>query len=136
MPMGIPVRAGLPSAAAWAYERQWVMRDEREGMGSFRSSRIRSTMILDIHVHISAMSAGHGWMSRRLLESLPFRFMRWRLGLKGEDEATERALEARLAATIAESGVDAAVILAFDAVHDRDGRRDEPNTHLYVTNDY
>src|SRR5690606_1283084 len=30
----------------------------------------------------------------------------------------------------------AAVILAFDAVHDRDGRRDEPNTHLYVTNDY
>jgi predicted TIM-barrel fold metal-dependent hydrolase len=32
--------------------------------------------------------------------------------------------------------LDAAVVLAFDAVHDEDGRLDEANTHLYVTNDY
>lgn len=75
-------------------------------------------------------------MSRRLLDSLPFRFMRWRLGLEGEDRRTERALEATLARTIAESGVDKAVILAFDGVHDEGGRFDESRTHLYVTNDY
>ena len=94
------------------------------------------SMIIDCHVHVSAMSPGHGFMSRKLLDSLPFRFMRWRLGLKGEDERTERALEATLARTIAESGVDQAVVLAFDGVHDDDGRLDESRTHLYVTNDY
>lgn len=93
-------------------------------------------MIIDCHVHISAMSEGHGFMSRRLLNSLPFRFMRWRLGMKGADERTERQLEATLARTIAESGVDKAVVLAFDGVHDDDGRLDVSNTHLYVTNDY
>ncbi len=28
------------------------------------------------------------------------------------------------------------VVLAFDAVYDRDGNRDDANTHLYVANDY
>lgn len=28
------------------------------------------------------------------------------------------------------------MVLAFDAVHDADGRLDQANTHLYVTNDY
>jgi predicted TIM-barrel fold metal-dependent hydrolase len=32
--------------------------------------------------------------------------------------------------------IDKAVVLAFDAVHDRDGRFDAANTHLYVTSDY
>ena len=57
-------------------------------------------MIIDCHVHICAMSPGHGSMSPKLLNSLPFRFMRWRLGLKGTDEQTERDLEAKLLETI------------------------------------
>ncbi|HZK81828.1 MAG TPA: amidohydrolase family protein [Humisphaera sp.] len=94
-------------------------------------------MILDVHVHISATTPGHGSMSPRLLKSIPFRFMRWKFGIVGTDESSERALEATLAETITgASKLDAAVVLAFDAVHDRDGRMDEANTHLYVTNDY
>src|SRR4051812_18102165 len=94
-------------------------------------------MILDCHVHICATTPGHGWMSDRLQKSLAFRFMRWRLGIKGYDEATERQLEAKLIETVNQTTLlDAAVVLAFDAVHDRDGRLDEANTHLYVTNDY
>ena len=94
-------------------------------------------MIIDCHVHVSALTPGHGCMSQRVLRSLPFRFMRWRLGIKGEDEATERAIEQKLVETIRETaGIDAAVILAFDAVYDREGRLDERNTHLHVTNDY
>jgi uncharacterized protein len=55
----------------------------------------------------------------------------------GYDRRTEQALEARLARVIAESTpLDAAVVLAFDAVHDEQGQRDEAQTHLYVTNDY
>jgi predicted TIM-barrel fold metal-dependent hydrolase len=94
-------------------------------------------MRIDCHVHVSALTPGHGRMSQRILRSLPFRFMRWRLGIKGEDEATERAIETKLVETIQQTGeIDAAVILAFDAVYNRDGRFDTMNTHLHVTNDY
>lgn len=75
-------------------------------------------------------------MSDRLLSSAAFRFMRWRLGLVGNDESTERALEAKLLEVIRGSGIDAAVVLAFDGVHTDDGRLDRQRTHLYVTNDY
>lgn len=94
-------------------------------------------MILDCHVHVCAATPGHGSMSQSLLDSLPFRFMRWRLGLGEFGPETERQLEALLARTIAETTeLDAAVVLAFDAVHGDDGHRDVNNTHLYVTNDY
>jgi predicted TIM-barrel fold metal-dependent hydrolase len=94
-------------------------------------------MILDVHVHTCAASPGHGFMSQRLFKSLPFRFMRWRLGLGQYGPETERELEKKLVETIdGAEKLDAAVVLAFDAVHDRDGRMDEANTHLYVTNDY
>jgi predicted TIM-barrel fold metal-dependent hydrolase len=63
--------------------------------------------------------------------------MRWRLGIKGYDGATERQLEAKLVETVDETTrLDAVVVLAFDAVHDVDGRLDEAKTHFYVTNDY
>jgi predicted TIM-barrel fold metal-dependent hydrolase len=76
-------------------------------------------------------------MSRTLLDSLPFRFMRWKFGLVGEDANTERTLEELLARTVAEANpVNAAVVLAFDAVHDSAGKRDGARTHFEVANDY
>src|SRR5688500_10157908 len=95
-------------------------------------------MVLDCHVHTAACTPGHGSMSPRLLGSVPFLFMRWKFGLVGADARTEAALERRLARTIdGTPELDAAVVLAFDAVYDRDsGRRDDARTHLYVTNDY
>ena len=76
-------------------------------------------------------------MSRTLLDSLPFRFMRWKFGLVGEDANTERTLEELLARTVAGANpVNAAVVLAFDAVHDAAGRRDAERTHFEVRNDY
>ena len=94
-------------------------------------------MRIDCHVHIAACTPGHGSMSPRLLNSLPFRFMRWRMGLVGADERTERALAHRLRQIISETtDLDAAVVLAFDAAYDLAGGRDEARTHLYVTNEY
>lgn len=76
-------------------------------------------------------------MSRRLLRSIPFRFMRWRLGIKGEDAESDRQLEASLVDHIEKTEkLDAAVVLAFDAVYDREGNPDAARTHLYVSNDY
>jgi predicted TIM-barrel fold metal-dependent hydrolase len=55
----------------------------------------------------------------------------------GADEQTERALAQHLARTIEETTeIDATVVLAFDAVYDLEGRRDESRTHLHVTNEY
>lgn len=94
-------------------------------------------MVIDCHVHVCAFTPGHGSMSARLTNSLAFRFMRWRLGIEGSNETAERQLENVLVRLINETEqLDAAVVLAFDAVHDESGKLDEANTHLYVTNDY
>ncbi len=94
-------------------------------------------MVIDCHVHICAFTPPHGKTSAHLLNTLPFRFMRWRLGIKGEDESTELALELSLAKLLTETvKLDAAAVLAFDAVYTNDGDLDDANTHLYVTNDY
>jgi predicted TIM-barrel fold metal-dependent hydrolase len=94
-------------------------------------------MVIDAHVHVCALTPNHGATSDRLLKTLPFRFMRWRLGMVGSDEQTERQIEAKLVETIGGTPeIDAAVVLAFDAVYRDAGILDENNTHLYVTNDY
>jgi predicted TIM-barrel fold metal-dependent hydrolase len=76
-------------------------------------------------------------MSAKLLNSVAFRFMRWRFGMRGSDRAMEQAVERMLVQTIDGCEMlDAAVVLAFDGVHDNSGRFDAARTHLYVTNDY
>jgi predicted TIM-barrel fold metal-dependent hydrolase len=94
-------------------------------------------MIVDCHVHTCAFTPAHGKTSEHLLSTIPFRFMRWRLGLRGSDAPTECDLEQILGRAIRETcPLDAVVILAFDAVHTSDGALDLDRTHLYVTNDY
>src|SRR6266849_1343608 len=95
-------------------------------------------MIIDCHVHVIATATGHGSLSARLRKSLTVRFIRWRLGIPdGEGELFDRLTESKLVETIHGAELlDAAVVLAFDAVYDREGRLDAANTHLYVTNDY
>lgn len=53
-------------------------------------------MIVDCHVHVSACTPGHGSMSVALQNSLAFRFMRWRLKVKGYDADAEAQLRQRL----------------------------------------
>jgi predicted TIM-barrel fold metal-dependent hydrolase len=94
-------------------------------------------MIIDCHVHVSACTPEHGEMSARLQKTLAFRFMRWRLGIKGYDAAAELQIARNLIDTIdAIEQLDAAVVLAFDSVYDKSGRRDAERTHFHVTNDY
>ena len=95
-------------------------------------------MIIDCHVHVCATTGGHGFVSRRLQHSLVFRFMRWAQRLPhGHTPYLERAVENRLVQALqGTEQLDAAVILAFDGVHDREGNFDQARTHLYVTNDY
>jgi predicted TIM-barrel fold metal-dependent hydrolase len=76
-------------------------------------------------------------MSGRLLRSAPFRMMRWKLGVAGNDEQTERDIEAALVQTVNDTPeLDAVAVLAFDRAYRPDGHPDYSNTHLYVSNDY
>jgi predicted TIM-barrel fold metal-dependent hydrolase len=97
-------------------------------------------MLIDCHVHVSALLPNHGLMSAKILKSFPFRFMQSRLGihhLEGQDEVTEQALTARLFQLLDDTrDLDAAVILAFDAVFTKGGVFNTDNTHLYVKNDF
>ena len=95
-------------------------------------------MIVDCHVHAITTMPGDGRVSDYLLRRWNVRLLRWRMGVSANDAATlERQAEARLLQTIDETdGIDKAVVLALDAVYDRDGNFDEKNTHFFVTNDY
>lgn len=63
--------------------------------------------------------------------------MRWRLNLDSSDPYLQQSLERTLAQAVRDTPeIDAIVLLAFDAVHTRDGDIDWPRTHLYVSNDY
>ena len=94
-------------------------------------------MRIDAHVHVCAFTPEHGRTSERLLQTLPFRFMRWRLDIPGADANTERVIEHRLADALDHTPeLDAVVVLAFDGVRHEDGSLDVARTHLYVTNDH
>ena len=92
-------------------------------------------MLIDIHTHICALSRG-GFLAEKTIKSIAFRFMRQRLGITGARDTWADQLEQVIASTIASSGLDAAVVLAFDAVYGRDGQRLDDATCLYVENDY
>jgi len=96
-------------------------------------------VIVDCHVHILAMTAGHGKVSRYLRKRPNVVFARFKFGIPffGTDEQLERAFENALARAINQTPeLDVVVGLAFDAVYTEDGRMDDANTHLYVTNEY
>jgi predicted TIM-barrel fold metal-dependent hydrolase len=94
-------------------------------------------MVIDCHVHVAACVEGCGSMSDHLVGTVPFRFLRRQLGIGLPSPATHDRLRAQLLATLDQTPeINAAVILAFDAVHTHDGRIDPRRTHLHVTNDY
>src|SRR5947209_13365513 len=95
-------------------------------------------MIIDCHVHAIACTPGRGSLSEKLLRQWNIRLLRRRLGVTAPyGEPLERQAEARLVETVDAVGeLDRVVVLALDAVHDRDGNLDAANTHLHVTNDY
>ncbi|MEP6692478.1 MAG: amidohydrolase family protein [Gemmatimonadaceae bacterium] len=94
---------------------------------------------IDCHTHISAFTPAHGFMSRALAGSIPFRYMRSRLGITSTttpERAEALVRDALLAAITGARSIDAAVVLAMDAVYDGDGRLDRAATQLYVRNQY
>jgi predicted TIM-barrel fold metal-dependent hydrolase len=97
-------------------------------------------MNIDCHVHICALTPEHGQLTPRVHRSVPFRFMQSRLGLhhKERDEPqTELAITQLLFNLLSQAAeLDAAAVLAFDAVYTPDGQLNTADTHFYVKNDF
>ena len=96
-------------------------------------------MRIDVHVHVLATTPEHGCLSAYLRRRANVVLTRLRLGIPlcDTEERIERAIEDRLADTLDDAPeLDAGVGLAFDAVYGEEGQRDDPATHLYVSNDY
>ncbi|MGC4033185.1 MAG: amidohydrolase family protein [Tepidisphaeraceae bacterium] len=94
-------------------------------------------MTIDCHVHLSALLPGHGSMSRRILKSPQFWLLAKWLGVPIDPARTDAALEAVLVRLLDEAvELDAVVLLAFDAVFNVDGLRNDADTHLTLENDY
>lgn len=93
-------------------------------------------MRVDVHFHTCCMEPGDGATSSEVLDSVPFKYMRWRLGI-GYGSDVQAKLERKVIETVdGTPELDAAGLLAFDAVYTREGGLDRGNTHLYVTNEY
>ncbi len=88
-------------------------------------------------MHICAVRPESGQFSDSLYYSAAFRYIRRHLGVKTKDAAAEQLVVRRLAEAMEGTPrLDAAVILAFDAIHDEDGKIDLGRTHLYVKNEF
>jgi len=97
--------------------------------------------VIDIHCHVAG--EGHGGsgctISRAMAENWRYGFFRKAFGVPREviEREGDAAVCRKIAADVAASrAVDAAVILAFDAVVDRRGEVDRARTHLYVPNEF
>src|SRR5262249_13173360 len=94
-------------------------------------------MVIDCHVHTCAFASTPGLTSAHPLSPSPLRPTRGPLGLPAAGPEGERALENKIFSILDDPpDLDAAVLLAFDAVHDASGNLDRARTPLYVTNDY
>jgi uncharacterized protein len=93
---------------------------------------------LDIHIHLLGIGDGRSGcrLSKRTTQGLPFQYLAAKLRLRGRAKTLDEGYVLALAEHLEKSRLDRGVILAQDAVYDRNGRPDWTNTHFYVPNDY
>ncbi|RAL22185.1 hypothetical protein DL240_10035 [Lujinxingia litoralis] len=95
-------------------------------------------MIIDAHVHLIGLRPENGcYLSPRLSGGWAYQWLTRALGMAGvgRDEL-DGAYANQLTAWVDESTLDAACLLAFDAVYDEAGAYDHERTQVYISNDY
>jgi predicted TIM-barrel fold metal-dependent hydrolase len=95
-------------------------------------------MIIDIHVHLIALSEDNGcYVSDKMSRGIVYQILSRVLGLKGVDrDELDEAYRDKLIGWAADSDLDGVGVLALDGVYDDDGEFDRERTHVYVCNDY
>ena len=98
-------------------------------------------MIWDIHVHVAGVGSRNNgnYLSPKFQRSIACRLFMQQLGLSrnvlAADDADDQ-LARMILRQIDASGLDRAVLLAFDAAYRDDGTRDEERTLMVTDNDF
>ena len=97
--------------------------------------------VIDSHTHICGVGQGGTGcaISRRLMGSLAFRYLRWKMGLGvfGEPKDLDDRIRIRLFADLDSApSVDYVVLYAHDRAYGPDGRVREDLSSMYTPNDY
>ncbi|RDV38195.1 hypothetical protein DV096_10300 [Bradymonadaceae bacterium TMQ3] len=95
-------------------------------------------MIIDAHVHLMGINPRNGcYVSPNLSGGWAFAWLSRALGLAGVSrEDLDQAYAAQVLRWVEESELDAAGLLAFDAIYDAAGHYDHERTRVYISNDY
>jgi predicted TIM-barrel fold metal-dependent hydrolase len=93
---------------------------------------------LDLHIHLIGVGdSGSGCvLSSAIQEGALFKLLVAKLQIAKRAATLDQGYVLALAEQLKQSGIDKGVILAQDAVYDRQGRADWKKTHFYVPNDY
>ena len=93
---------------------------------------------LDIHVHLFGIgdSPSGCRLSKTIIESPSFQFLAKSLRLRERAKSLDDGYVLALAEQLQQSGLQKGLILAQDAVYDRNGKPDWAKTDFYVPNDY
>lgn len=94
---------------------------------------------IDCHAHVFCWGENpeEGYLSRRTQRAWLTRLVLFLTRLRREPgETISEKIRHRLIRHVRASQLDAAVVLAQDAVYREDGTRDDAATHFYVSNDY
>jgi hypothetical protein len=93
---------------------------------------------LDIHVHLfgNGDSPSGCRLSKTITESPSFQFLAKSLRLRERAKTLDDGYVLALAEQLQQSGLQKGLILAQDAVYDRNGKPDWAKTDFYVPNDY
>lgn len=100
---------------------------------------IQQAPIIDCHTHVFCWgeNPADGYLSEKTRRAWLTRLILFLTGLKREQgDSISEKIRSRLLRHVRTSSLDAAVVLAQDAVYREDGTRDDAATHFYVSNDY
>ena len=95
--------------------------------------------IIDCHTHVFCWGENpdEGFLSQKTRRAWLTRLIMYLTGLKHEaGDSISKKIRNRLLRHVRTSQLDAAVVLAQDAVYREDGSRNDDATHFYVSNDY
>ena len=120
---------------AGAIAASWAMTQPGPASGQGDTNARKA---LDIHIHLFGTGDGGSGcrLSKATFEGPTFQFLVRKLRILERAKTIDEGYVLALAEHLEKSGLNKGVILAQDAVYDRNGKPDWGKTHFYVPNDY
>jgi uncharacterized protein len=123
------------SFLAGAMLAPWLLQRAKAARGADATA---ASPLLDIHIHLFGIgdNASGCLISKEITEKPTFQLLKSMLHLPDRAKTLDESYVLALAEQLENSGLQKGVILAQDAVYNRQGKPDWARTHFYIPNDY